>query len=358
MIVCIHEDRIEHITGVKLAILSLSKHCPKTPLLVSFPNAPDTFRVWINSQPYVQFLDEPKLADLGWNIKPVLLLHCLEMGYSDVLWLDADIIVNQDFRQRFSSLDDKILLVAPEYYWGPEQGGSSRTLTWGLRVGRSLSATVNTGIVRVTPYHIDLLKAWQLLLNHSAYISAQKKPTESRPLAMLGDQEVLTALLGSEEFSYIPIEFLERGNGIAQCLGSAGYTPAERFQSLFSHLPIFVHAMGGKPWRRTFYVAIAQKESWSNRNRLRAYYDSLHLQLSPYLALACQYREQLGEDTDWINIESIPARCLSTLFWGHPTLQELPLSVLESAARRFRRIMGGDRNKFQSDICLESSPFE
>jgi hypothetical protein len=358
MLVCIHEDRVEHIPGVKLAILSLLKHCPTLPVLVSFPLAPAAFRVWVDSLSKVKLLDEAHLAGLGWNIKPMLLLRCLEEGYSDVLWMDADIIVNRDFRQRFSTLDDKTLLVAPEYYWGPEQGGNQRAVTWGLKPGRKLPATVNTGIVRATTHHIELLKAWQKLLKHPAYIEAQSQPTEARPLAMVSDQEVLTALLGSEDFSHMPVEFLERGVEIAQCHGAAGYTPVERLNSLFLNSPMFIHAMGGKPWNKALYLAMAEQGDRLCRNRLRTYYDSLHLELSPYVAVACQYREQLGEETDWMNIESIPAKFWSTLFLGHPVLQELPLSLLEASVRRLRRILGGDRNKYQSSIYVESSPLK
>lgn len=355
MLVCIHEDRVEHILGVKLAIVSLLKHCPNFSILVSFPYAPVSFRVWINSLPQVKLLDAPRLAKLGWNIKPTLLLHCLKEN-AHVLWMDADIIVNRDFRQRFSTLDNKTLVVAPEYYWGPEQGGNHRARVWGLKLGRKLSATVNTGIVRATPDHLDLLTAWQTLLKHPAYIEAQNQPTEKRPLAMVGDQEVLSALLGSENFSHIPIDFLQRGTEIAQCLGAAGYTPVERLSSTVGNSPMFIHAMGGKPWRRTFYLAMAQTEKRSLRSRWRTYYDSLHLELSPYITVARQYQNQLDEVTDWMKIDSIPARFLAILFLGNPYLQELPLSLLEATIRRLRRILGGDRHKYQSDIYLKSSP--
>lgn len=358
MIICIHEDRYEHIPGVKLAILSLLRHCPTLSMIVSFPHAPVPFRTWVESLSNVDLLDDPKLAGLGWNIKPVLLLRCLEEGHTDVVWIDADIIVNQDFRSRFSTFDEKTLVVAPEYYWGPQQGGNHRATTWGLKPGRSLSATANTGIVRVTPHHIELLQAWKYLLNHPAYITAQRQPAGDRPLAMIGDQEVLTALLGSEEFSAVPLEILQRGTDIAQCAGAAGYTPAERLKALFHTPPLFIHAIGGKPWMRSHYLAGAWKPEQPLRERLRASYEYLHLELSPYVAAARHYQDKMGEAADWMNIHSIPGQFLHKVCLGNPALQGLPLACVEASARRLRYVMGGDRYRFKSTFRLESSPFK
>lgn len=355
MIVCIHEDRLEYLVGLKLTLLSIINCCQSLPIIVSSPNSPVTFRSWVKALPNVQLLEEPTLKGLGWNVKPTLLLYCLEQGYSDVIWIDSDIIIGRDFRQRFSKIGYKTLVVAPEYYWGPRQGGNHRAIAWGLKPGKNLPATVNTGIVKVTSHHIELLKAWQILLKHPVYIEAQRQPTENRPLAMVSDQEVLTALLGSEDFSHIPIDFLERGVEIAQCFKAAGYTPVERLKSIWSGSPMFIHAMGGKPWRRAFYLAIAQTQNKSLGDRLRTNYDSLHLELSPYMTVARQYQNQLDEATDWIKTDSVLARFLAMLFLGHPCLQELPLSLLEAAARRLRRMLNSDRHKYQSNICLKSS---
>lgn len=357
MIVCIHEDRVGHLPGVKLAILSLLKHCPTLSIIVSFPNAPASFRTWIEPLPNVQFLDDPKLAGLGWNIKPVLLLRLLKEGHNDVLWMDADIIVNRDFRQRFAELDEQTLVVAPEFYWGPQQGGNHRAITWGLEPDRCLPATANTGIVRVTQHHIKLLQAWQFLLNHPAYRHAQSQPAIQRPLAMIGDQEVLTALLGSEGFSAVPLVILERGKDIAQCIGAAGYTPVERIKGLFHAPPLFIHAMGGKPWMRDAYLEASKTAGKPLRQRLRAFYEYLYLELSPYVATARQYREQVDEPAEWMEIWSIPAQFLNKIFFHHPALQGLPLALIEAGGRHLRAFSGGDRRRFKSTFRLESSPF-
>ncbi len=357
MIVCIHEDRIDHIPGVKLAILSLRHHCPTLPILASFPHAPATLRNWIEPLPNVQLLDDPELAGKGWNIKPVLLLRALAAGYADALWMDADVIVNRDLRSRFSQFSPETLVVAPEYYWGPQQGGNHRAVTWGLKPGRSLPATANTGIVRATSHHVELLKAWQFLLNHPAYRMAQSQPAGDRPLAMIGDQEVLTALLGSEDFAAVPLEILQRGVDIAQCAGAAGYTPAERLQSCWHAPPLLIHAIGGKPWLRSRYLAGAFTAGKPLKERLRASYEYLYLELSPYVATAQPYQKQMGEDTSWMNPQSLPGHLLRTLSWGNPALQGLPMALVEATARRWRYVTGGDRDRFKSTFRLETSPF-
>src|SRR4028119_1636381 len=61
-----------------------------------------------------------------------------------------------------------------------------RTVKWGLPVGKPLPVSaINTGVVHVTPSHIDLLTAWRKLLAderrsssaHSEMGSASRKAT-------------------------------------------------------------------------------------------------------------------------------------------------------------------------------------
>jgi hypothetical protein len=356
MIVCVHEDRPEYLIGLKLTVLSLTRHCPDLPVIISCPHPPDTFRQWVATLSNAQLMADPNLAGLSWNVKPTILLKCLNEGHRDVIWIDTDILVNQDFRPRLGHLDDKTLVVTQEVYWGQQQGGNHRTLAWGLKPERILPTTVNTGVVRVTPQHIELLHAWQTLLNHPAYRQAQLQPYYERPLHMLTDQEVLTALLGSTEFSDIPIKMLERGVDIAQCFGPAGYTPTERLHNLRRGLPAFIHSMGRKPWER----APSPKQVWSSKEpllrRLRKYYDYIHLELSPYTALAREYQEQVGEEATWMEMKSTPARLLATLSAGHPTLQGFPLALFDAGVRYTRRLIGMGRYRFDSSFNLESSP--
>jgi hypothetical protein len=359
MIVCVHEDRAEYLVGLKLTVLSLVRHCPDLPIIISCPHPPDSFRSWVAALPNTQLMADPNLAGLSWNVKPTLLLRCLNEGHHDVIWIDTDILIDRDFRSRLAHLDDKTLVVTQEVYWGQQQGGNHRTVAWGLEPGRTLPATVNSGVVRVTQEHTKLLQAWRTMLNHPAYRQAQLQPYYERPLHMLTDQEVLTALLGATEFSHIPVEMLERGVDIAQCFGPAGYTPAERLYNLCTlRLPAFIHSMGRKPWER----ASSPREVWSSGEpllrRLRKYYDYIHLELSPYTSIACEYRELLGEEATWMERKSTPARLLATLSAGHPTLQGFLLALFDAGVRYARRWIGIGRYRFDTSFNLESSPLE
>ncbi len=69
-----------------------------------------------------------------------------------------------------------------------------------------------------------------------------------RPVHMLGDQDVLTALLTSSEFSDIPLHMLRRGPDIIQFDGVWGYSIPERITNLLGWGPTFIHAGAAKPW--------------------------------------------------------------------------------------------------------------
>ncbi len=342
MIVCIYEDRPEYLIGLKLTVLSLARHCPDLPVIISSPQPPTSFRRWAEVLPNAKLIADDDLGVSGWNVKPTILLRHLNEGHPNVVWIDSDIIVNRDFRQRLEHLNEEILVVNQEDYWGQHQGGTHRTVAWGLKPGRTLPTTANTGIVRVTPRHTELLKAWQTMLNDPTYIQAQRQPYYERPLHMLSDQEVLTALLGSVEFSQVPVEMLARGIDIAQCHGPAGYTPAERLQSLLKGqgLPALIHSMGPKPWEMAPTPAAIWSSNAPLKKRLRQYYDRLHLELSPYTSIARQYRQPIGEDAPWMDVLSTPARLFAALSAAHPTLQGFPLAVLDAGVRHTRRLLG------------------
>src|SRR5262249_42411418 len=156
----------------------------------------------------------------------------LQEGFGEVIWVDSDIVVHHDVITQLVDQSEEMLCATQETYWGQRQGGIERTVAWGLRPGRDMPFTINSGVLRVTAKHIQLLQAWQKLLGHPVYIRAQALPWQKRPLHMISDQEVLTALLGAEDFSHIPFALLERGVDIAQCFGPSGFTPWERIKSL------------------------------------------------------------------------------------------------------------------------------
>ncbi|MCC7204538.1 MAG: hypothetical protein IT441_05620 [Phycisphaeraceae bacterium] len=340
MVICVHEDRRANLTGFKLTILSLIRHSPGLPILASCPGADESTRDWLTRLPRVQLIAEPGLSGKGWSIKPDLLLHCLDRGHQDVTWIDADILATRDIRPLLATLDDRTMLVSEEVYFGQRQGGVHRTLAWGLRPGRALRTTLNTGLLRVTPEHVPLLGTWRGMMQDPAYLQAQRSPHHTRPLHLLSDQEVLTALLGSTLADDIPLHILRRGRDVAQCFGPAGYTPTERLAGLRHGLPTFIHAMGRKPWDRH----APPHDARSPRRllaRLRRRYEHLHAELSPYTCEARRYRDDLSpQEAAWLTPASMIGRVMTATAAGHPTMTEFPLAEFDAVIRHARRALG------------------
>jgi len=340
MVVCVHEDRLANLTGLKLTILSLTRHCPGLPILVSSPGVDEGTRDWLARMPHVQQIAETGLGGKGWSIKPDILLHCLEHGHRDVTWIDADILVTRDIRPLLAALDDRTMLVSEEVYFGQRQGSYHRTLAWGLQPARKLRTTINSGLLRVTPEHVPLLRIWRRMMQDPAYLQAQRSPHHARPLHLLSDQEVLTALLGSTLAADVPLHMLRRGHDVAQCFGPAGYTPLERLAGLRRGLPTFIHAMGRKPWDRQASPHDARSPR-SLLARLRRRYEHLHAELSPYTCEARRYRDDLSpQETAWLTPVSMIGRVMTATAAGHPTMTEFPLAAFDAVIRHARRGLG------------------
>jgi hypothetical protein len=152
---CLYEDRVECLTGLKLAILSLSRHCPQLPLIVTCPGATESFRRWLGRFSQVEIREEPSLDAQGWDLKPALLARRLAEGHSDVVWIDADLLVTAPLPPVLEQAGPATCVVAEEPY-RPGREAIDRARLWGFPRGR----TLNSCIVRVTPHHVALLEAW------------------------------------------------------------------------------------------------------------------------------------------------------------------------------------------------------
>lgn len=327
MHIIIHEDRPECLVGIKLLLLSLARHCPELPVILNAPDDRGELADWTKLHPRVTLRAFPEFMGMSWNIKPGMLLKLLDEGYEELLWIDSDIIVARDFRPIFEPLGPNTLVGAQEPYWGKVQGTDHRTVAWGLPVGKPLPTTFNSGVLRVTERHRVLLESWSELLLHPAYTEAQSKPGYLRPIHLLSDQEVLTALLGSAYFADLPVLLLKRGAQIAQLYGPAGYRVRERLANLGRGVPPFVHAMGRKPWTEIH-------DPWS---AARTVFRRLDAELSLYSLVAREYAGELGGDTSWMWTRTLPGRLMGLLSFGSPHLHGLPLAVLDSALRSVRR---------------------
>jgi hypothetical protein len=179
----------------------------------------------------------------------------------------------------------------------------------------------------VTSAHRPLLERCRTLLADRRYRDAQAINWRKRPPHLLGDQDVLTALLGSAEYADIPVKYLRRGRDIVQYFGSYGYTLAERLQHLVHGMPPFVHAQGYRPW-------------WPKSEPGRDPYmkfNALYLELSPYTLLARRYRGELDGD-DWMD-HGLGVNLLRALGANRPPLVGLPLAAVADLVRLAKRAL-------------------
>jgi hypothetical protein len=351
-IICVHEDRDFCLTGAKLSVLSLREHCPGLPIVMSCPTAPPAFAAWLGRQRNVHLAAYPETRNCAWNVKPTVLLRLLEEGYPEVIWVDSDIVAHGDVLTRLTACSPETFGGTEETYWGQNQGGTARTAAWGLTPGREMPCTINSGVLRVTARHIPLLRDWQLMLKHPVYVRAQSLPWYERPLHMITDQEVLTALLGSKEYADTPLVLLRRGVDIAQCMGPGGFTPWERLGSLGRGAPGLLHSMGIKPWTKKSQPPRLRLHS----RALRQYYEYLHMELTPYVPAARKYAAALEEDVEWMKVHSLPARMMAAATLSSAILQEFPLALIDAAARSWRRWLRIARYPLHEEFCLRQSP--
>jgi hypothetical protein len=331
LIVCIAEDREGFLPSIKLLILSLAEHCPQLEIYLVFPPASAEFRGWLAQYPKVTLRSDPLPTAYGVNVKPQAILHLFDAGCDDVLWIDSDIIVTDDMARALAGLDERALVITEEALWTPYRDPDAlRARMWGFPVGRTLPFALNTGVVRMTRAHLALALRWRELLESEAYRNAQAQDWRSRPLHMISDQDVLTALLASTEFADVPLKILGRGRDIVQYFGPYGYTLRERLMHMMGRKPAFVHSQGPKPWLMT--------GRGNARRSLKAYFYDLYLDLSPYTLAARKYRHELMEPSPWMATRSRSAFMLRLLGLWYVPLVGLPIAALADAYRLSKQL--------------------
>ncbi len=333
MRICIYEDRPNAIVGVKLLLLSLRSYCPEVPVFITYALADGGFRAWARRCPQATTESDPALRGQGWNTKPLLLLRALNAGADEVVWLDSDVILSADFRPLLQRRRADEIVVAQEQYWGLYQGSSVRTGLWGLEPGRVLPFTANSGFVRVTAAHRELLNTWKDFLARPEYREAQKlQPMHCRPLHLQGDQDVLTALLGAAAFRNIPVVYLRRGREIVQSIGPAGYTIGERIRNLGSGLPPLIHGVHPKPWN-----VVPQRD---DQKKGRNFASRISMDTSPYSWVARRYLHELEEEVPGLRIQTVAGRVLHGVALGNPTLSGFVPAAIHSIGKRLKRLLG------------------
>jgi hypothetical protein len=332
MVVCIAEDRISEESVVRLLLLSLVNHCPDVRIVLYFPPATDDFKAWLMKMPQVILRCTPFSGVAGWDVKLYALVALLEEGEEEVWWIDSDIIVNRDFRCSSGQLDDSTLVITEDALSGFYRDDGYRAKAWRLEVGRSLPFCLNTGVIRVTKYHIHLLQRWQQLMKDELYLKAQTLPYHRKPFHMFGDQDVITALLSTPEFSGIPLKILRRGKDIIQYFGPAGYTLQERFLNFTQGLPPFIHSQGEKPWYRQ-----KTPPRWAN---FREHLNYVRLEISPYNNVASQFKDEVGKDLDWLTPASQLGSFFAAIGFGNAALTGMPIALIHNLWRISKKVRG------------------
>lgn len=327
--ICIAEDRETCEPCLKLLLLSLSVHCPETDVSLFYPPGNDRFLTWLEKCPQVHIQSKQLKTNYGWNVKPQAIIDLLSRGFDEVTWIDSDILVRRNPALSHLSKDT---LVATENTLVLERldPDALRARLWGFPVGRVLPFSLNSCVLRATKHHLSLLERWWELLQSDVYQDVQRKSWRHRPVHMLGDQDVLTALLTSEEFANIPLCILRRGKDIIQFDGVNGYTVAERIGNLLGDSPAFIHSCAGKPW----------SEQWclESKDGLREYIKKVYLDISPYTFAAIDFRNKLEANTEWMNAHYVLSRFLRALGVGCPALVGLPMAIFGDLARMVNHV--------------------
>ena len=131
---------------------------------------------------------------------------------------------------------------------------------------------------------------------------------------MVGDQDVLCALLGSTRFADVSCRALLSGVDVAQCFQEDGYPVHDRLSNWRrGRLPPLVHAQGTKPWTNDAHVP--------------------YLELSPYPVVARELVAR-SEQWDWLYPRSTIGRVIDSAFNSDPNLR----GILHAASRLPSRI--------------------
>jgi Nucleotide-diphospho-sugar transferase len=349
MIICIAEDRKTCEPGVKVLVSSIVRNCPRLSIVLFYPPADDNFLSWSKRYPQLA-IDTDSLPGLGsWNVKPHALQHLLNKGHDEVIWIDSDVVVTRDIFPIFHSLPSDVLVLAEEALGGGHHDPIGlKAQLWGFKVGRIFPFTFNTAVIRVTTEHYSLLQKWAELLGSDQYQHWQQlsplwlsRRHVMPPFHLVSDQDVLTALLASVEYSHVPVRVLNRGKEIIQYFTLKGYTTVERIRNLFTGVPAFVHSQGRpKPW----WVESAG-DPWPQHrvrrkrppNSVRNYVEAVYRDLSPYLLIARSYRHELEGVNSWMRPHMLLSAILRIAGLWYPPLVGFPIALAVDALRLANR---------------------
>lgn len=330
-VICVAEDRKSCEHALKLLLVSLNRHNASTSVIVFYPPADREFIDWVKTLENISVRVTWPGGAFGWNAKPHMMLALLNEGNDEILWVDSDVLVTGDVFDTIGVLTEETLVASEECLQNQDEKNALRARLWGFLVKREFQFPLNSCVMRVTQKHAQLLVRWKELLESPKYQNAQRQPMNIRPRHMFSDQDVLTALLCSEEFHDIPVKILRRGYDIIQYYGEKGFTLVERIICMLKGMPTFVHQQGSKPWHADPHEKL---------KGLRGQFVTAYLDLSPYTMVAMDLSAKPIHA--WMEARSKLSSVLRIIGLGAPPLTGLPLAVvfdLERLARLPRKII-------------------
>lgn len=325
MIVCVAEDRRTHETALRVLLHSFYHTNPHTEVVIFAPDPSPSFEAWVKRYPNFKLRFDRVHSGKGWAIKPAVLLCLLDDGYDEIVWLDSDIFVNGSLKALLSSFGSDVLVVAEEALAGQARRDpdSGRARAWGFHVGRRLEGTVNTCVLRINARHRGIIKEWKSLMENDIFRNAQRLDFADRPVHLASDQDVLTALLTSSEFSSLRVGFVRRGKQILQYYGLHGFTTWERLRVITLGLPALIHSQASAPWAR-----FAEAYVWA-----------VFSDVSPYVLLAKRISYALDGDKSWLQPRTRLGSVMRVLGFGFPSLTGLPVSLLSDLLRLVMKVV-------------------
>jgi hypothetical protein len=314
VLLCTFEDRAHHLVALRLLAHSLGRECPGQGLRGWCPPPlVEPFRAGL--PPHVEVHAWGRGDVTGWSVKPSLLLDRLDEGHDEVVWLDSDIIVAGEFRDRFDQSDS--LVVAAEPHWVTRTTVLAVPRNGSSGAARRFDGFVNSCVVRARQPHRPLLDAWQRRLASPEFRAAQRLDFAERPAHLRGDQDVLDALLAAPPFADMPVHLLRPGEDIVQCHMADGFSVRDRIRHCWRKLPPLVHSEGFKPW---------------DHDRP----GHVFLDVSPYVLLAQRYAHVLDEEMTWLQPVSTWGRILRRLTREEPCAAGLVPAALTEIQRALR----------------------
>lgn len=329
---CLVEDRPSAEIGIRLLAVTLRRQCPGTRTVLFHANPTEGLRRWLVDFPDIELVTQKLPGGGTADVKPHALLAMLDRGHRHVVWLDTDMMLAGDPRPLFMKLAPEVIGLAEEVRLAPNQGTELRTRGWGFEVGRSLPFTLNTCVTRVTSHHRAVLEEWGRLLSDDRYTRHFVTDLQHRPPHAMYDLDVLNALLGARQWSDIPWHVFPVGRDLIHSGGAISYSLEERLAGLFRPCPPILHALAVKPW-----VLLGPNPKFDSGN---LQYRQLMQEISPYVALARQYRAETGDPCPWLDWSTPMGRILRLLGFGHFALRGLPVAVVGQVVKPVLRRLG------------------